>query len=125
LTKTSFETFDPLLSQAIAALMPDGYLEKERLNGRLGMLEWDLQEHAHPTDQSSDVPEVIREAGAVSEIPISVEDRQAALRDDLFRLLSGEEGPEEKAAAERTGKLSERLLKRISLQDARELLARG
>lgn len=125
LTNTSLETFDPLLSQAIAALMPDGYLEKERLNGHLGMLEWDLQEHARRTDQSSEAAKIIRQGRAASETPMRVEDRQEALRNDLVQLLFGEERPEEKAEAESTGKLSERLLKRISLQDARELLAKG
>jgi hypothetical protein len=39
------ETFDPRLSKAIAALMPDNYLERDRLAGRLGLLHWDLQRH--------------------------------------------------------------------------------
>src|SRR5262249_9767465 len=42
-TANAFHTFDPRLSEAIAALMPEGYLERDRLAGKNGMLEWDVR----------------------------------------------------------------------------------
>jgi hypothetical protein len=124
-TGAEVETFDPRVSQAMAALMPAGYLEKERLAGHLGMLEWDIQEHARRGEQPSDLLEITRPAGDVSDPPSSIEESQQRFRDEIGHILRGEESPAEKAAAERAGKLSERLLKRISPDDTRDLLARG
>jgi ankyrin repeat protein len=45
--------------------------------------------------------------------------------EEMYRVLSGVESPEEIAAAERDGRISERLLKRISAEIGRDLLARG
>lgn len=117
-------TFDPRLSRAIAALMPDEYLEKDRLNGRCGELEWDTEECRresegagsvvignHPSLDASD------DAGASTTLD--------TVRDEICRILRREESPAEIAAAEQLGRLSERLLKRVSLQDAQSLLARG
>jgi hypothetical protein len=44
---------------------------------------------------------------------------------ELCRILFGEESPQEAQEAEQSGRLSERLLKRNSLETARDLLARG
>ena len=111
------ETFDPRLSRAVAALMPDDYLDKERLDGRLAMLGDDLEECAQAAEPSSVTELDLAVAGRGSE-PVPIE----AVWDQIDRILSREESAEEKLHAERTGKLSERLLKRIPVQDVLEVL---
>jgi hypothetical protein len=110
-----YSTFDPALSVAVAALMPDGYLEKDRLAGRSGMLEYDLRRAAEPEEP----PPEPTPSG-----PMDPDALQRA-EDELFRILWGEESPEEKAEAERAGRHSERLLKRIPIEDMRALIAAG
>ncbi len=110
-------TYDPRLSKAIADLMPRGYLDKERLAGNSSMLEYDLREwnkdSAEQTAESARVPVMIDPAAMKEGF------------DEVFRILNNEESPAEKAEAERTGKLSERLLRRITINDMQRLLARG
>lgn len=117
-------TFDPRLSRAIAALMPDTYLEKDRLNGRCGELEWDTEECRRESEGVGRVvignhpsPDASDDAGASTTFD--------TVRNEVCRILQREESPAEIAAAEQSGWLSERLLKRVSLQDAQSLLARG
>jgi hypothetical protein len=115
------ETFNPELSRAIADLLPDGFLEKDRLSGNLGMLRYDLEQYLAPRDRS--------ESPAAAEQPTPAEPTAPEAMEELersfFRILSGEESPEQKAEAERSGRLSERLLKCIPLEDVRELIANG
>ena len=115
------ETFDPRLSRAIAALMPEGYLAKDRLAGECGLLEHDLQESNRCEDQCEEP----RAAEQSEKVEAEVPGQNQAVIDEIYRVLAGIETPEEIAAAERAGKLSERLLKRISAADARSLLSRG
>jgi hypothetical protein len=116
-----YETFDPRLSLSIAALMPDGYLEKDRLAGRGGMLSADLEEFAQSSTQAPDVPAEGPPADGAPGDALSIDETM----NEIYRILSGVESPEEKAAAEAAGRLSERLLKRISADDARDLIGRG
>ena len=138
-----YETFDPELSRALADLMPEGYLERDRLAGNLGMLQLDCKEAERQENETAAEPEpVIVEpepttsqsvpadepaaapAESNAEIPEptrSTEDMEA----EIFRILLGEESPDEVQEAEQSGRLSERLLKRNSLETARDLLARG
>jgi hypothetical protein len=118
-------TFDPRLSQAIAALMPEGYLEKERLAGQLGLLQYDLERFTRGEDDSATLREPAPLADdASADAPPKAQD-QEAIRAELFRILSRTESAEDEAKAEQAGKLSERLLKRNSLKQVRNLLARG
>jgi hypothetical protein len=126
-TGTDYTTFDPRLSREIAALMPESYLEKERLGGRLWMLESDLEEFKRGGDQPTTplVTTTRPDVGDADEVP--AEEGSSEVLDDefFFRILHRAESPEEKGEARRTGKLSERLLKRMPLEDVRELLAEG
>jgi hypothetical protein len=111
------QTFDPRLSRAIAALMPDGYQDRDRLAG-LVALEWGAEEST-PTEAPPVEPD---EALPASPQQLKVVEQAEA---NLYRLLLGEELPEKRAEAERTGQLSERLLRRNSIEDVRDLLHRG
>jgi hypothetical protein len=116
----SRETYDPRLSRALAALLPDGYLEKERLGGQLGMLEHDIKE-SESECQPADIPAVVDNADPAVSPATTIEEEY----NEIFRILSGEESAAEKEESERLGKISERLLRRISAQDAADLIARG
>ncbi|VTR91033.1 ankyrin repeat protein : Ankyrin repeat protein, putative OS=Trichomonas vaginalis GN=TVAG_394330 PE=4 SV=1: Ank_2: Ank [Gemmata massiliana] len=114
------ETFDPELSRAIAELLPDEFPEKKRLSGSSGMLQHDIarywEEQAAPKIEPEEepVPEEPRTAATLEEL------------DQMFhRIFSREESPEERTKAEQSGRTSERLLKRISLDDVRALIAAG
>lgn len=112
-------TFDPELSRAAAALLPDDFPEKERLAGRLGMLEYDLAQHDADPPADATPPEPPAEPQ-----PYDPEKAEAAER-EIFRILSGEESPAEKEEAERSGRISDRLLRRIPTEDVPELIAAG
>lgn len=111
-----YETFDPALSRAVAGLMPDGYLEKDRLAGILRMLEHDaagtflVGPPADPPEPDPPPPD-----------PAAAEEAWQAIR----RIFSREESAEDKDRAERTGRVSERLLRRIPPDDVRRLIAAG
>ncbi|HLJ10099.1 MAG TPA: ankyrin repeat domain-containing protein [Planctomycetaceae bacterium] len=114
-------TFDPIVSRTIAALMPDGYLEKDRLAGSETMLEWDLEESAGRTDP---VPAAPGES-QVNEWPDDVVKNAHDVFDEIARVLLGYETAEQRLQTERSGRISDRLLRRISLDDMRRLLACG
>jgi hypothetical protein len=115
-------TFNPRLSEAIAALMPEGYPDRDRLAGRFGLLQWDIEECIRKEAQRVEVPDTPLTAG--SEEPTNNYDAQSAM-EEIYRILRREESPAERLEAERTGRLSERLLLRNSLEEVRDLLARG
>ena len=118
---SDYETFDPNLGRAIADLMPDGYLDRDRLGGSGGMLSCHLEESARESDRTvseSDPP-------PRDDAPPGGSRTLDETMNEIYRILSGVESPEEKAAAEAAGRLSERLLKRISAREARDLIARG
>jgi|GEM_PF-2368585 len=124
-TDTPYETYDPELSRALAELMPEGHLDRDRLAGKHFLLELDRTEIERNEQEIS----VAVEPNAAFSEPdddgpepaASIEAFDAA----ILRILSGEESADDAQDAERSGQLSERLLKRNSLETARDLLARG
>lgn len=120
-----YDTYDPEFSRCLADLMPDGYPDRDRLAGRLWMLESDLAEAER--QQSETVPDgeaVAEPAEPDTNGPAaasSLEEWDAA----ISRIFLGVESPEEVEAAEQAGQLSERLLKFISLETTKDVLARG
>jgi hypothetical protein len=116
------KTFDPRLSRAMAALMPEGYPDKDRLAGQLGLLELTTEELARGEDQPAGLAE--QAPAPVSQGPEGPVDTESVI-DEIHRILRREESARERAESERTGRLSERLLRRNSLEEVRDLLARG
>lgn len=115
-------TYDIHLSLAIAALMPDEFLGKNRLAGTGGWIR----------DDVADVtPAVPLKESAPEPTPSSPQDREPADGDrnavisGLLKIFSQEESAAQKAEAERLGKISRRLLKRLPVVDLRDVLARG
>lgn len=116
------KTYDLHLSLSIAALMPDEFLGKNRLAGTGGWIRDDVPDvtPAEPPEESAPEP-----------TPSSPQDREPASGDrnavtgGLLKIVSQEESAAQKAEAERLGKISRRLLKRHSVEDLREVLARG
>jgi hypothetical protein len=107
------QTFDPRLSRAIAALMPEGYPERDRLAGVSGMLELNLQEPLAAEEPPGPVNKDLVSGGVDSVV------------EEIYRIFRREESPRERTEAERAGRLAERLLRRNSLAEVRDLLARG
>jgi Ankyrin repeats (3 copies) len=116
------ETYDPRISAAVAALMPAGYMERERLAGILGMLQMDFEEFRRQAKEGK--PSTTPAIETVDE-PVPSASDPDSIEEQLFRLFSRDESPEERAEAEREGRISERLLKRISVEDLHDVLARG
>jgi hypothetical protein len=138
-TDAPFETFDPELSRALADLMPEGYLDRDRLAGRLRLLDWDREETERKESETAPVceeSEPTRRESVPSVEPvkasIEVNDEESEakpntenMQAEILRILFGEESAQDALEAEQSGRLSERLLKRNSLEAARDLLARG
>jgi ankyrin repeat protein len=118
------KTYDPQLSRSIAALMPESFLNRHRLAdyGRMFQLdlEWAIRRETCNVTSAADSDRV----GTTSE-EISPERQFEEHEARLQRLFSREESSEEKAEAERTGDHSQRLLKRIPLDELTALLERG
>lgn len=123
-TAAPYETFDPELSRSLATLMPAGYLDCDRLAGRLGLLECECAEA-----ESQEIETVSSMEPTAA--PIEADHDKSAftshidIQTEMFRILFGEESAQEAREAEQAGRLSERLLKRNSLETAQDLLARG
>src|SRR5260221_10632318 len=94
-TDAAYETFDPELSRALADLMPEGYLDRDRLAGRLEMLQCDRKEAER--EERETVTAVEPAAAPIesndddSELAPSMEEFEA----ELFRILSGQESAQE------------------------------
>lgn len=117
------ETYDPQLSRAISALMPESFLNRDRLADYGVMFQADL-DRATQAETFSHTP-----ADETEQTPVSGDESYQFQLDEIeariHRLFSGEETPEEKAEAEQTGNHSQRLLKRIPFQELSDLLERG
>ena len=119
-----YKTFNPALSRSMAALMPEGHLLRERLAGACELLQSAIDDYRHgtgvwridPDSDSDQSPEPLTEGEG-----LSIDE----VMERLGRMHMGLESPEEKALAERSGRISERLLKRIPLDDVAELLKQG
>jgi hypothetical protein len=122
---TNWKTYDPRLSRGLAALMPDGYPDKERLGGNVSFLERELRDVEPLGEQPASLPEATEPDGGVSSDSATNPEAWQSSMDEILRILHREESAQEKEEAERAGQLSERLLKRIPLEDVRDLLTRG
>jgi hypothetical protein len=137
-----YETFDPELSRALADLMPERYLDRDRLAGHLGMLEWARDETERKLGETGPETASVCEKSeprstesvppaesATASIEMKVEESESTPSteniEDMFQILFGEESAQEAQKAEQSGRFSERLLSRNSLEVVRDLLARG
>jgi len=112
---TRRQSFNRGLSEAIADVMPAEFLLKERLlNGDAELL--DTEESMRQFE------ELRRERLQQPDEPtLSLDELQARLDD----VISNRESAEQRASAERSGDVSVRLLRRISLEDVVDVLRRG
>jgi hypothetical protein len=119
-TGAEYQTFDPELSRALAELMPAEYLLRDRLAGTGGLLSWDIEQ-------------TLIEAG---ELPAEAPPDPATTSpdDETLRRRAWLKGLAEAARADasrdasiaaRSARNAMRLLWRTSLNDLRELIARG
>lgn len=122
-TKQTIKNFNPRLSEALAALLPENFMHKSRLGGSGSFLKWDLKEYEEMGEEEF-VKEYLTPVQNVNSAPWKKEEHDRVI-DELLSVIDDTETPPEKAQAEREGKISERLLKTIPLQDVRDLLARG
>jgi len=124
-TGVSYETFDPELSRAIVDLMPEGYLNRDRLAGRLWKLEMD-REQAERTESvtvTATEPAVAPSEADDGENKSTVD--ATKFDEGVFQILFGTETAQEAQEADESHRYSERLLRRNSLETVRNLLAQG
>jgi hypothetical protein len=119
----SYTTFQPALSRSMAALMPEGTLNRDRLEGSCWSLENDLENFRNGTGywRNSEADPVQSAESAAEGGKLSFEEA----RKRLDHILMRRESTEEKELAERSGKVSERLLKKIPLNEVADILSRG
>ncbi len=116
-------TYDPRLSRTLAALMPKGFLNRERLADYGGMFQFDL-ERAHRSEALDAGTDDEKDLSCSSE-DVTPDDQLDELEKRIHRLFSREESPEEFEEAEQSGNHSQRLFKRIPLKELAMLLERG
>src|SRR5262249_25267837 len=102
--------------------LPDGYQDRKRLAGLDGHLEHDPVASTEASDPPA-APEEEPTASTDGESPPADGDDSAF--DEIMRILSGEESPAWRSEAEQAGQLAERLLRRNSIDEVRDLLRRG
>ncbi|HVA51633.1 MAG TPA: ankyrin repeat domain-containing protein [Pirellulales bacterium] len=125
----NYQTFQPALSRSMAALMPVGYLDRDRLEGACSVFQADIDDYHKGTGSW----QIDSESGGAPESEesddrdrLSFEEQQKRVNEMLRRLsMRNLESPEEKELAERSGKISERLLKNLPLEEVADILSRG
>lgn len=127
--RLNFKTYQPALSRALASLMPADFMHRERLEGECPLLDEDVKDYRRGTGRWREwepPPDEVA-AAAVAEQPSGTKPSELMkqLQEKLHQLHMRVESPEEKDKAERSGKFSQRLLKRLPPNEIADILQRG
>ncbi|WP_422929087.1 ankyrin repeat domain-containing protein [Singulisphaera sp. PoT] len=117
------KTFDPGLSRAIAVMMPEGFLEKNRLSGNDGTLRWELQEYRKSLGEPEARPEIAEVEAEPSHARTLVDDLDLSAAEVLDPLAPAE--PAEAGTAEKRDRKPWIIFKHLSPDELRRRLEAG
>ena len=122
------QTFQPAMSRSMAALMPEGFLQRDRLQGPSSLLQSEIDDYRSGVGRwrfDDDSGEAADADERSDRDRLSWDEVKQRINETLHALALNLESPEDKELAERTGKISERLLKNLPLDEVADILSRA
>jgi ankyrin repeat protein len=122
------QTFQPALSRSMAALMPEGFLQRDRLQGSESMFQSDIDDYRNGVGKW----QFFKDAGEHSDVDERSDSQRPSwdevkqrINEGLHALALRLESPQDKQLAERSGNISERLLKNLPRDELADVISRG
>lgn len=122
------QTFQPALSRSMAVLMPEGFLQRDRLEGSLSMFQSEIDDYRNGVGKwrfFNDAGEAADADERSDSDRRPWDDVKQHFNETLHAAALRLESPEDKELAERAGNISQRLLKNLPLDELADVISRG